>query len=77
MATISDFGKSVTQMSQDELFGLLRELRQSRRTNKRPAKSSKKSSTSKKEIDIFSALQGMPQAMRDALIKELEGESEE
>jgi len=35
MATIDDLRKSITEMSDDELFNLHREVRQSRRTSKR------------------------------------------
>ena len=70
MATINDLRKSITEMSDDELFKLHREVRQSRRTSKRVTKPTKKT---KKEINVVDMAKGMSEEDRRELIKELEG----
>ena len=70
MATIDDLRKSITEMSDDELFNLHREVRQSRRTSKRVTKPAKKT---KKEINVVEMVKGMSEEDRRKLISELEG----
>ena len=70
MATIDDLKKSISELPTDELFGLLRESRQNRRTNKRPKKAS--STSKKKEIDIEKMLGKMTNEQREQLIETLE-----
>ena len=69
MATIDDLKKSISEMKTDELFDLLRESRQNRRTNKRPKKAS---SSSKKTLDLDGMLGKMSDEQKQHLIKELE-----
>jgi len=69
MATIDDLRKSITEMSDDELFNLHREVRQSRRTSKRVTKPTKKT---KKEINMVEMVKGMSEEDRRQLLKELE-----
>lgn len=73
MTTISDIHKSVSEMTNDDLYERLRELRQSRRTKK----ASKKSTTSpKKAIDLDAAISKMSPQARMRLIEQLEKEGE-
>ena len=70
MATIDNLKVSISDMKSDELFDRLRELRQNRRTNKRPKKAS--STSKKKEIDLDKMLGKMTPEQRQQLAKELE-----
>jgi len=70
MATIDDLKKSISEMEGDELFDRLRDLRQSRRTNKRPKKVS--STSKKKEVDLTSLLGKMTPEQRLQLAEKLE-----
>ena len=70
MATIDDLHKSITTRSDEELFKLHRDIRQSRRTSKRP---SKVTSKPKKKVDITKLLKGMSEEDRRKLVEELEG----
>jgi len=69
MATINDLGKSISDMTEEELFERLRDLRQSRRTRK-PSK--KASSYKKKEIDLNKVVGSMTPEARLRLAEMLE-----
>ena len=72
MATIDDLKESISDMKSDALFDRLRELRQNRRTNKRPKKAS--STSKKKEINLDGLLGKMTDKERLELIKTLESQ---
>ena len=69
MATINDIGKSLSSLSDDELFDLHRNIRQSRRITKRTTKVSSKPKS--KVVDTKKQIEGMSQEARDKLIEEL------
>ena len=71
MATIDDLRKSISKMSDEELFNLHREVRQSRRTSKRTAKVSTRKP--KKEVDVVGMAKSLSEEARRKLIEELEG----
>lgn len=73
MATINDLKKSISEMESDELFGRLRELRQNRRTSKRPKKAS--TTSKKKEINLDAMLGKMTPEQKLQLIAQLDGKS--
>jgi len=68
MTTIDDLGKSITEMTDEELFALHREVRQSRRTSKRAAKAS-----TKKKVNTVALVKSLSEEDRRKLIEELEG----
>ena len=70
MATIDDLHESITTMSNEDLFKLHRDIRQSRRTSKKVSKSTKKP---KKAVDMSKMLKGMSEEDRRKLIEDLEG----
>ena len=71
MSTIHDLNKSITDMSSEECFSLLKKIRSSRRS---PIKFSKTASKSKKKtIDISTMMQSLSSDDRSAILKELEG----
>ena len=72
MATINNLSKSISDMSDDELYDKLRGIRQKLRQVKSPTVTSK----AKKKANPKAILAGMPEELRKALIEELEGELE-
>jgi len=72
MATINDLGKSISDMSDDELIERLRELRQSRRT---PKASQKRAAAKPKQkpLDLNAAANMLSDEARKKLIETLEG----
>lgn len=71
MATINNLGKSLGDLTDDELYELHYKIRESRRTKKRSAKVSSKKP--KKEIDLKTEVNKMSQSAKDKLIEELMG----
>ena len=69
MATINDLGRSLSDLSDDELFELHRKIRESRRTKKRSYKAT--STTKSKKQPIKAAINSMSQDEKDKLIEEL------
>ena len=70
MATIDDLRKSITEMSDDELFKLHRDIRQSRRTPKKTTKGPTRKP--KKTVDVIGMAKSMTEEARRELIRELE-----
>jgi hypothetical protein len=74
---IADLKKSISEMSDEELFSLFRDIRASRRQS--PGKKSVKKADQaakrekKLDIDIDSLLAGMTPSMRTALLKKIGG----
>lgn len=68
MATINDLGKSVSDMTDEELLERLKEMRHSRRTHKAPIKRAAKA---QKPVELNPANLSEDQAAN--LIAELEG----
>lgn len=69
MATINDLGRSLSDLSDDELFELHRKIRESRRTKKRSYKAT--STTKSKKQPIKAVISSMTQEAKDRLIEEL------
>ena len=67
MAAINDLGKSLSDLSDDELFDLHKKIRESRRTKKRSYKST--SSTKPKGAKSIAAK--LSQADKEKLLEEL------
>ena len=72
MATINDLGKSISDMSNDELIERLRELRQSRRTTKVSRKRAA-AKPKQKPLDLNVAASMLSDEARKKLIETLEG----
>ena len=70
MATINDLGRSLSDLSDDELFELHRKIRESRRTKKRSYKVSS-SSKPKKQANVKTEINKMSQEAKDKLVEEL------
>lgn len=71
MATTNDLHKSISDMSEEELFTRLRDLRQSRRTKKVTRKTSNKPI---KELDLDAAIGKMSPEAKMRLAEVLEKE---
>ena len=71
MATLRDLRESILSLPADKVTEIHRQIRQSRRTPKRPySKSAAKRKTVRR--DLMAALENMPRSQLDRLIEELE-----
>lgn len=71
MSTIHNLNTSITDMSPDECFSLIKKIRSSRRTPIKRTKSSR-STDKKKTVDISSLMKSMSSSDKKAILKDLE-----
>lgn len=71
---IADIRKSISEMSEEELYNTLREMRASRRISKKPPSEPKTAKAkSEKKLDVMALFNTMSDADKLALISSLEG----
>ena len=77
MADLTDLKKSVSALSDTELFSLIKDIRQSRRSShekKSVKKADQRERTSKKvELDLSVLIEGMTPEMKEKLLKQMGG----
>ena len=77
MADLTDLKKSVSALSDTELFSLIKDIRQSRRSShekKSVKKADQRDRVSKKvELDLSVLIEGMTPEMKDALLRKMGG----
>jgi len=77
LTDLTDLKKSVSQLNDEELFNLMKDIRQSRRTT-HEKKSVKKADgrervSRKVELDLSVMIEGMTPEMKDKLLKQMGG----
>jgi hypothetical protein len=73
MTTIHDLNTSIVDMTREEVFGLIKQIRFSRRNPHKKTTTTSRSPKKKKEVDISAIMQSMSKDAKSALLKELEG----
>jgi len=77
MTDLTDLKKSVSALSDTELFSLIKDIRQSRRSShekKSVKKADQRDRVSKKvELDLSVLIEGMTPEMKDALLRKMGG----